>query len=83
MIGLTERVQQREISLATVQHWIDRGYIRAVRLPNGYEEWPAVEVTRLLTRMFEVPAQLDEALIELAPRRRGRAVRPDEWGPAF
>jgi hypothetical protein len=67
----------------TVERWIARGYIRAVRLPNAYREWPKSEIARLLTRMFELLAQLEEESTETAARRRGRAVRLDEWEPAL
>lgn len=80
-MGRVETVQQREIGLDTVQGWIAMGHIKGVRLPAGFPNWPEEEKTKLLTRMFEVPAQLEVDSIEPAPRRRRRAVRPDEWGP--
>jgi hypothetical protein len=82
-VGHAEEVHQREVDLNTVQRWIAVGHIRSVRLPGDYRDRSEDEITRLLTRMFEVPAQLEEVSIAPAPPRRGDAVRPEEWGPAF
>jgi len=82
-VGNPEAVQQREVDLDTVRGWIATGHIKSVRLPAGFPDWPEEEKTRLLTRMFQVPAHLEEESIAPAPPRRGDAVRPEEWGPAF
>ena len=52
-------VQQRPITRETVERWIARGYIQGVTLPDGWEDWPESQITALLTRMFELPTQLD------------------------
>lgn len=74
-------VEQREVTLKTVERWIASGYIQGVRLPGDYRERPESEITALLTRMFELPNQLDEDPLAPAPRRHRQALRPEEWGP--
>lgn len=55
-----EDVQQRVITVETVERWIAMGHISGVRLPRDFETLSDAEKTALLTRMFELPAQLDE-----------------------
>lgn len=82
LLSVGQAAEQLQISAGTVRNWIDKGYITGVRLPSGHRKIPESEVTKLLTRMFEIPSQLDEESSEPAPRRRRQEVPPDEWGPA-
>lgn len=82
LLSVGDVAEQLQISSGTVRNWIDKGYIAGVRLPSGHRKVPEAEVTRLLTRMFEIPSQLDEDVVAPPPRRKGRRVEPDEWGPA-
>jgi excisionase family DNA binding protein len=82
LLSVGEAAKQLQISSGTVRNWIAKGYIAGVRLPSGHRKVPESEVTKLLTRMFELPSQLDEDIVAATPRRRGRRVEPDEWGPA-
>lgn len=75
--------EQLQVSTGTVRNWIDKGYLRAVRLPSGHRKLPESEISRLLSKMFELPTQLEEESLEPAPRRRRQEVPPDEWGPAI
>lgn len=72
-----------QVSTGTVRNWIEKGYIRAVRLPSGHHKLPDSEISKLLSKMFELPTQLEEESLEPAPRRRRQEVPPDEWGPAI
>lgn len=82
LLSVGDAAEQLQISPGTVRNWIDKGYIAGVRLPSGHRKVPESEIAKLLTRMFEIPAQLDEDVVAPPPRRRGRRVEPDEWGPA-
>ena len=53
-------VQQKEVTLEIVERWIADGHIQGIRLPAEYRQRPESEITALLTRMFELPSQLDE-----------------------
>ena len=75
--------EQLRVSTGTVRNWIDKGYLRAVRLPSGHRKLPESEISKLLSKMFELPTQLEEESLEPAPRRRRQEVPPDEWGPAI
>ena len=83
LLSVGDAAEQLQISPGTVRNWIDKGYIAGVRLPSGHRKVPESEVTRLLTRIFEIPTQLDEEPVSAAPRRPGLPVEPDEWGPGI
>lgn len=53
-------VQHKEATLEMVDRWIAAGHIQGVRVPADYRDRPESEITALLTRMFELPSQLDE-----------------------
>ena len=53
-------VQQKDVTWEIVERWLADGHIHGVRLPADYRERPDSEITALLTRMFELPGQLDE-----------------------
>lgn len=55
-----EAVQQKVITMETIEGWIAAGHIGGVRLPSDFETRSGAEKTALLTRMFELPVQLDE-----------------------
>lgn len=59
-VGKVKAVQQKEVTLETVERWIAMGHIRGAGLPSDFEMRSHAEQTALLTRMFELPAQLDE-----------------------
>jgi excisionase family DNA binding protein len=82
LLSMGQAAKQLHVSSGTVRNWIEKGYISAVRYPSGQRRIPESEVTKLLTRMFEIPSQLDEEVVASPPRHRGRRVEPDEWGPA-
>lgn len=75
--------EQFQVSPGTVRNWIDKGYLRAVRLPSGHRKLPESEISKMLSKMFELPSQLEEESLEPAPRRRRQEMEPDEWGPAI
>lgn len=83
LLSVGEAAEQLQMSSGTVRNWMDKGYINGVRLPSGHRKIPESEVVKLLTRMFEIPSQLEEENIAPSPRRRGRPVEPDEWGPGI
>lgn len=53
-------MQQKDVTWGMVERWLADGHIQGVRLPADYRERPECEITALLTRMFELPSQLDE-----------------------
>jgi excisionase family DNA binding protein len=55
----------------TVRNWIDRGYLRAYRLPSGHRRLPATEVNRLLGELFAVPTSVQEDQPTRAPKAWG------------
>lgn len=82
LLSVGDAADQLQVSSGTVRNWIDKGYIHAVRLPSGHRKLPEAEISKLLSKMFELPTQLEEESIEAAPRRRRQEMPPDEWGPA-
>ena len=82
LVSVGDAAGRLQVSTGTVRNWIAKGYIRAVRLPSGHRKLPESEISKLLTKMFELPTQLDEESIEPAPRRQRQEMPPDEWGPA-
>ena len=82
LLSVGDAADQLQVSPGTVRNWIDKGYIHAVRLPSGHRKLPESEISKLLTKMFELPTQLEEESIEPAPRRQRQEMPQDEWGPA-
>lgn len=52
----------------TIRNWIDRGYLRAYRLPSGHRRLPADEVHRLMGELFAVPTSIQDDQPTPAPK---------------
>ena len=62
----------------TIRNWVDRGILRATRLPgSGFRRLDVAEVDRLAREMREAAAPAEEALV-VRPAG-GRAVGRDAW----
>lgn len=79
LVSVGDAAGQLQVSPGTVRNWIDKGYIRAVRLPSGHRKVPEAEISKLLGKMFELAPPVMES-DEPAPRRRRSQMPPDEWG---
>lgn len=42
----------------TIRNWVDKGILKARRLPTGTRRIPAAEVDRMERQMFEMPSSL-------------------------
>ena len=70
--GATVSIRQAAAELGvhenTVRNWIDRGYLRAYRLPSGHRRLPEAEVNRLIGEVFAVPTSIEEDQPTPAPK---------------
>jgi excisionase family DNA binding protein len=80
LVRVSEAAEEIGVHPSTVRNWIDKGYLRAARLPSGHRRIPEAEVTRLLGQLFEFGHPVVEE--ESAKKVRVSSVSPDEeWGP--
>jgi excisionase family DNA binding protein len=69
-ISIRQAAAELGVHENTVRNWIDRGYLRAYRLPSGHRRLPEAEVTRLMGELFAVPTSIEEDRPTAAPKAR-------------
>lgn len=67
-VSIREAAERLAVHENTVRNWIDRGYLRAYRLPSGHRRLPEGEVARLMQEVFAVPASVPEDQPSAAPK---------------
>lgn len=78
LLSVGQAAEQLEVSPSTVRNWVEKGYIRAFRLPSGVRRIPRTEITRLANEYFTFAAPVegeDEGTLVLAPEEES-----GQWG---
>lgn len=77
-LNVREAARRLGVHENTIRNWVDRGILRATRLPgSGFRRLDVAEVDRLAREMREAAAPAEEAPV-VRPAG-GRAVGRDAW----
>lgn len=79
VIALRVAAERLNVHENTIRAWVDRGIIRAYRLPSGIRRIPAAEVERLEREIFAVPTSIPHEEPVAAPR----PLKPDGYTSAY
>lgn len=69
-ISIRKAAEELDVHENTIRNWIDRGYLRAYRLPSGHRRLPKDEVNRLAREVFAVPTSIPGDQPSRAPAAR-------------